>query len=140
MSLSILLVMILSLVACGGVSDTTIPTPSGTSEVKKGDDQITDLLIDSMNPALQQAAESEKGKVEKTTYYKTSASVADVKSFYETEMPKKGWKKIDINEASQPGMEFVGYESGNNGAFIFIIDNSQLGGSGTLLITSNVSK
>ena len=127
------------LVACGGVKDTTIPAPAGATEVKKGDDATTDLLIDTMTPALESAATQEKGKVDKQIFYKTSSSVADVAKFYEDEMTKRGWKKIDNSEITVENA-FLGYESGDKGAFIFAFDNASFGGTGTLVLTANVSK
>jgi hypothetical protein len=132
-------ILLTGLVACGGVKDTTIPAPPGATEVKKGDDSITDLLIDGMTPALEKAATDEKGKVDKQIYYNTSSSVADVAKFYEAEMTKLGWKKIDNSEVSAENA-FLGYESGSNGAFIFAFDNASFGGTGTLVLTANVSK
>ncbi|MBA3469209.1 MAG: hypothetical protein H0T53_06140 [Herpetosiphonaceae bacterium] len=132
-------ILLTGLVGCGGVKDTAIPAPAGATEVKKGDDATTDLLIDAMTPALEQAATAEKGKVDKQVYYNTSSSVADVAKFYEDEMVKRGWKKIESSEISAENA-FLGYESGNNGAFIFAFDNASFGGTGTLVLAANVSK
>lgn len=139
MAVFALAILLTGLAACGGVKDTTIPPPPGGTEVQQGADQTADLLITTMKPALEDAAQKEKGKVDKQTYYTTSSSIADVTKFYEDEMTKRGWKKIDNSQITADNA-FLGYESGNNGAFIMAFNGTTLGGSGTLVLTANLSK
>jgi hypothetical protein len=96
-------------------------------------------VIDGITPALEKAATDEKGKVDKQVFYNSTSSVADVAKFYEDEMIKRGWKKIENSEVTAENA-FLGYESGSNGAFIFAFDNVAFGGTGTLVLAANVSK
>lgn len=130
--------LMLGLAACGGVSDTTVPPPPGGTEVKQGDDPNVDLLISTFSPAIEGAVGQQNAKVDKTAYYTSSSSVADIVSFYETEMKNRGWEPLASNSQAA-GQGILGYNSGNNGVLIYVGDGSLLGSSGTFVMTTNIS-
>ncbi len=139
MSLVILVLLsALTLAACGGVSDTTVPPPPNGTEVKTGDDAITDTMIQTMNDTLQSTASSENFKIDKTTSYTSTSSPKEVADFYKTEMKNRGWNETDSQEVA--GAYILGYDSGNNGVLIMAFDQTTIGGNGTLVMTMNLSK
>ena len=133
----ITMVMMLGLVlaACGGVEDTTIPPPPNGAEVKQGEDANIDMLMSSMDSAMQQSASENNITVDKQTIFKSSDSTSAVVDFYKSEMKTRGWSNEQSQE--QSGMTVLTYQSGSQGAIILVMDGSMMMVDGTLVYTLN---
>ena len=135
----VVLSLTLGLAACGGVKDTTIPPPPGGTEVKEGDNPTMDAFINAVRPELEKEVATSNGQVDKQVIYTTSTPVADVVKFYRDTMKEKGWNE-STNQPTGDGGASLGYDSGKNGAVIYVGDATLLGVDGTLVLAINLSK
>lgn len=134
----LLVVMLVSLVGCGsdgggkpgGLPDTTIPAPPNSSHYQPGQDQLHDAAVDSFR---QRAPNAFAGTT--TNIYISTASMEDIKDFYTTEMPKRGWKPIKPMEF--PNTVSAYFEVDAFVAAINAVDLSMTGGTGILVVTSS---
>ncbi len=129
----LLVVLMVGLVGCGGgVTDTTIPAPPSSSEYQEGQDQILDAAVGSFK-------QSSAGVGTNTTnkFYISTASMDEIKNYYTTEMPKRGWKTIE--SPAVPNTVSVNFQADSNVASINAIDLSMTGSTGILVITTGTS-
>jgi hypothetical protein len=139
--LATLSVLMLTLAACGGVSDTTIPAPPGGTVVDPKGSDLNSTLVSTIQPNLDTSLKAQNISLEKQDAYATSSSVTDVANFYKTEMKNRGWNLDASNEQSSAGQSVIVFDSGDKAAMIMIVDASQLpGGNGTLVLTANAKK
>jgi hypothetical protein len=129
----------LGLAACGGIKDTTIPPPPSGTEVKEGDNAVLDVFINAVKPDLETEVAKDNAQIDKQVVYTSTAPVADVVKFYRDTMKEKGWDE-STNAPTGDGGASLGYDSGKNGAVIYISDGTPLGIDGTLVLTINLSK
>lgn len=130
---ALLVVLMVGLVGCGGgVTDTTIPAPPSSSEYQNGQDPILDAAVSSFS---QSAANVGTGTT--TKFYISTATMDEIKNFYTTEMPKRGWKTIE--SPAVPNTVSVNFQADANVAAINAIDLTMTGSTGILVITTGTN-
>lgn len=136
-----LLVLLMTLAACGGVKDTTIPAPPNSTPAQATGDATSpvSLLITSMQPELEKQLAAKNVTTDKQEAYTSTSSLTEVADFYKAQMKERGWKTSAEGEVidTTNGTAVLAYESGDNGALIMAFDMSSFGEEGVLVMTAN---
>jgi hypothetical protein len=137
----VLLLMAFVLAACGGGGDTTVPAPPASTAFESSGSQQVDTLIEDWREVAwaQMAADGVKPETKIESVYQSTASLADIQTFYD-DLTTKGWWRL----ARMPGVEgdvmLSGYEHGTTALVVGAVDASKFGGNGVVVYTLKGTK
>jgi hypothetical protein len=130
------------LVACGGSKESTgsgdIPPPPSSSDYQQGKNPALDTIVSTTEGQVKNIP----GKVSGQKTYQSTSNVADISAFYKKELVAKGWKaEQDGSQTSGPVSSLVFSRNNQKTAgFIFLVDASTVGGTGTIVSVGSATQ
>lgn len=137
-----LVLVMISLTACGGGGDTTVtPPPSSTVAESTGNSQVDAVISQWRSDApAKMKAEAIKPETIEEHVYMSTASLGDVRKHFDA-LANNGWAPVTrLNSSSAESVVVLGFEHGNTSLVVGAIDMQKFGGSGTAVYTLKGSK
>lgn len=91
-----------------------------------------------LKPMLEKSA-TQQGELKAQTYFTTSLSIVDVRTFYTAEMAQRGWQELE-NGVANTGTGIMYYRRAERTAFIMAIDDKLLGIGSQVVTIAEFSK
>jgi hypothetical protein len=130
------------LVACGGSKESAasaeIPPPPNGSDYRTGSNPALDTVVSTAEGQVK----TFPGKVSGQKTYQSASNTLEVMAFYTKEMAAKGWKAEESGNRNAGGISSLLFSRNNQKtvAFIFIVDASTLGGSGSVVSVGSATQ
>lgn len=137
----LVLLMPLVLAACGGGGDTTVPAPPASQPFESSGSEQVDALIADWHEAAwaAMAADGVKAESKVEAVYQSTASLADIETFYQ-DLTTKGWHRLSRVPGAEGDLMLSGFEHGTTALVVGAVDASAFGGSGVVIYTLKGTK